>query len=359
APGGRARRTFPGTQAMGIDAVGRTLITRAEHAAHAGIELGDDWHAFLGTHRLGKHGSFQELLDQQLRFRIVGDGPFVDRQVVGDGPVAQSVIGRPEIQRAIRGAMGTIDAARGAKELDGITFSYDEAGFVANRAVQAMIDKPATLANYHEAVGAAASHVMGYHAVRAGNWIHLGPEKSAPFVAHFRGDASEATVEGMSRSIKTLLHEIAHVVTPRQTNEKPYRWLSEAIAETWARWPGNIDAAAQRMGTPVKPNFHTVIDAENEKYPQQVLALRGLLQLAGIDTNSPKALAAFEDLCQTVDVSEVPLLLARRIDERFPGISRTEVKRMIDTLSPNETDADPAPVLALAERAGQRLDLPG
>jgi hypothetical protein len=342
-----------------MDAAARKLITRAEHAVHAGVDLSDDWHGLLLERRLGKSGPFQTLLDQQLRFRIVGDGPFLEREVLADSPMAQTVIGRPEIQRAVRGVMGTIDAAKGAKQLDGITFAYDDAGFIANRAVQVMHGTEPSLAHYREAIGAATSHVLGYHAVRAGNWIHMGPEKSQPFVEFFRGSTSAATRDGLGRSIKTLLHEVAHVVTPRQRSEKHLRWLSEGIAETWARWPGNINAAARRMGTPVGDDFHRIIDAENEKYPDQVRTLRALLQLAGVDTNDPKQLATFEQLCQAVDVGEVPLLLARRIDERFAGISRTEVKRMILNLSPNETDADPRPVLDLARRAGQRIELPG
>jgi hypothetical protein len=343
----------------GIDAAARTLVTRAQRATHAGVDLADEWTPLLMERRLGKHGAFQQLLDSQLRFRIVGDGAFLDRQVVADSPIAQTVIGRPEIQQAIRGVMGTIDAAMGAKQLDGITFSYDEAGFIANRAVQAMVGKEPSVAAYREAIGTATTHVLGYHAVRAGNWIHLGPEKSRPFVEFFRGSRSPETVEGLSRSIKTLLHEIAHVVTPRKTDERDLRWLSEGIAETWARWPGNINATAKRMGTPVVDDFHKVIDAENEKYPEQVRALRGLLQLAGIDTTDPKALSTFEELCQAVDVSAVPRLLAERIDARFPGISRTEVLALIRGLSPNETDADVRPVLELAKRAGQKLELPG
>lgn len=337
----------------------RALISRAEGALHGGVDLGDDWSKVLLERRMGKHGSFQQLLDGQLRFRIVGDGHFTDRVVLGDSPISQTVAGRPDVQQAIHGAMATIDAARGAKQLEGITFAYDDAGWIANRAVQAMVGKEASLANYRQAVGEATTHVLGYHAVRAGNWIHMGPEKSAPFIEFFRGDRSPETVEGLSRSIKTLLHEIAYVVTPRARNERDLRWLSEGIAETWARWPGNVEAAGQRMGTPTLPNFHRVLDAENEKYPDQVRALRSLLQLAGVDTNDAAAISQFEELCQVIGVSKVPGLLAERIDARFAGISRTEVLHMIEGLSPNETDVAVQPVLDLAKRAGQQLDLPG
>jgi hypothetical protein len=341
-----------------MDAAAKSIITRAEHAVHAGVDLADEWRPLLLERRLGKAGAFQNVIDQQLRFRIVGDGPFLERMVVADSPIAQTVIGRPEIQQMIKGAMATIDAAKGAKQLEGITFSYDEAGFIANRAVQAMVGKSPTVDNFQQAIGTATTHVLGFHAVRAGNWIHMGPEKSHPFVEFFRGSTSPETQEGLGRSIKTLLHEIAHIVTPRGRDEKHLRWLSEGVAETWARWPGNIDAAAKRMGVPVLDDFHKVIDLENEKYPDQVKALRTLLQLAGVDTNDPKQLATFEELCQAVNVSEVPMLLARRIDERFPGISRTEVNKLILALSPNQTDVNVAPVVELAERAGQRIRLP-
>ncbi len=341
-----------------MDAAARTLIRRAEHAAHAGVDLADEWHPLLMDRRLGKAGPFQLLLDQQLRFRIVGEGAFLERAIVADSPIAQAHIGRPEIQQAIRGVMATIDAAQGAKQLEGITFAYDDAGFIANRAVQKMIGTEPSVANYHQAVGAATTHVLGYHAVRAGNWIHMGPEKSRPFVEFFRGSTSPETQEGLGRSIKTLLHEIAHVVTPRGRDEKHLRWLSESIAETWARWPGNINATARRMGAAVPDDFHKVLDVENEKYPEQVKVLRTLLQLAGVDTNDPKQLATFEALAQAVDVKDVPMLLARRIDERFPGISRTEVNKLILSLSPNETDVVFQPVADLAERAGQRIELP-
>lgn len=100
---------------MAVDTAARTLAMRAADAAHAGVDLGERWHALLSTRRLGKHGAFQQLLDNQLRFRIVGEGPFLERAVVADSPIAQTVIGRPEIQRAIRGMMATIDAARGAR----------------------------------------------------------------------------------------------------------------------------------------------------------------------------------------------------------------------------------------------------
>lgn len=342
-----------------LDAAARTLITRAEHAVHAGLDLGDDWTKVLLERRLGKAGPFQQVVDAQLRFRIIGNGPFLERQVVADSPIAQTVIGRPEIQQAIKGILSAIDAAKGAKQLEGVTFAYDEAGFIANRAVQAMAGKPASLANYRNAVGQATSHVLGYHAVRAGNWIHLGPEKSKPFVEYFRGSTSPETIEGLSRTIKTLRHEIAHIVTPRTKDERPLRWMSEGIAETWARWPGGVDDTARRMGVPVIDDFHKVLDVENEKYPDQVRAMRGLLQLAGIDTADPKAIGRFEEVAQAVGVGKVPQLLAARIDERHPGISRDEVLRLIRSLSPNETDANPQPVLDLARRAGQQLDLPG
>ncbi|MCW2920674.1 MAG: hypothetical protein JWL76_548 [Thermoleophilia bacterium] len=341
-----------------MDAAARSIVTRAEQAVHAGVDLTDDWHALLLDRRLGKAGPFQNVIDQQLRFRIVGDGPFLERLVVADSPIAHTVIGRPEVQKAIRGAMATIDAAKGAKQLEGITFSYDEAGFIANRAVQAMVGTAATVDNFQQAVGTATTHVLGFHAVRAGNWIHMGPEKSRPFVEFFRGSTTPETREGLGRSIKTLLHEIAHIVTPRGKDEKHLRWLSEGVAETWARWPGNINAAAKRMGAPALADFHKVIDAENEKYPDQAKVLRTLLQLAGVDTNDPKQLATFEELCQTVGVSDIPMILARRIDERFPGISRTEVHKLIMSLSPNETDVVVAPVEDLAKRARQQIVLP-
>jgi hypothetical protein len=341
------------------DAAARTLIARAEGAFHGGVDLSDDWTKLLLERRMGKHGAFQQLLDNQLRFRIVGEGHFLDRVVLGDSPISQTVAGRPEVQQAIHGAMATIDAARGAKQLEGMTFSYDDAGWIANRAVQAMVGKEASLANYRQAVGEATTHVLGYSAVRAGNWIHMGPEKSRPFIEFFRGDRSPETVEGLSRSIKTLLHEIAHIVTPRARNERNLRWMSEGIAETWARWPGNVEAAGRRMGTPTLPDFHRVLNLENEKYPDQVRTLRALLQLAGVDTNDPAAISQFEELCQVVGVSKVPRMLAERIDERFAGISRTEVLHMIEGLSPNETDVNVQPVLDLARRAGQQLDLPG
>jgi hypothetical protein len=342
--------------------IGTAATSIAEHAGamrHAGAELGDSWTELLLQRRLGKSGPFQQLLDNQLRFRIVGDGPFLQREVVADSPMTEAIIHRPEVQRAVRGAMATLDAARGAKELTGITFAYDDAGWIANRAVQDMVGREPTLAAYREAIGAATSHVLGYHAVRAGSWIHMGPVKSQPFIEFFRGSTSDETVEGLSRSIKTMLHELAHVVTPRQRSERQWRWLSEGIAETWARWPGNVEAAGERMGVPTIPGFHKVLDAENEKYPDQVRTLRGLLQLAGIDTNDATAIGEFEQLAQTVGVSKVPRLLAERIDERFPGISRTEVLQLIRTLSPDEVNVDARPVIELAERAGQRLSLPG
>ncbi len=343
----------------GLDAAARTLVTNLDDARPAAAHLGEAWTQRLLKQRLGKAGPFQNLLDHQLRFSIVGTGPFMSREVVADSPMAQAVIGRPEVQRAIRGAMATIDAAQGAKELKGITFAYDDAGWIANRAVQAMEGKEPTLANYRQAVGEATAHVLGYHAVRAGDHIHLGPVKSRPFIEYFRGDRSPETVEGLSRSIKTLLHEIAHIVTPRGKDERHLRWLSEATAETWARWPGNVGATGERMGTPTIPSFHKVLDLENEKYPDQVRTLRALLQMAGIDTNDPAAISQFEELCQVVGVGKVPRLLAERIHERFPDISTNETLRIIRSLSPNETDADPRPVLELARRAGQQLQLPG
>ena len=343
----------------GLDSAARTLVANLDEARPAAAHLGEAWTERLMKQRLGKAGPFQTLLDHQLRFSIVGDGPFMTREVVADSPMAQAVIGRPEVQQAIRGAMATIDAAQGAKELKGITFAYDDAGWIANRAVQAMEGKEPTLASYRQAVGQSTAHVLGYHAVRAGDHIHMGPIKSRPFIEYFRGDRSPETVEGLSRSIKTMLHEIAHIVTPRGKDERHLRWLSEGIAETWARWPGNVGAAGDRMGTPTLPDFHKVLDLENEKYPDQVRALRALLQLAGIDTNDPKAISQFEQLCQVVGVGKVPRLLAERIDERFAGISRTETLRMIRSLSPDEVNADPRPVLELAERAGQQLQLPG
>jgi hypothetical protein len=194
--------------------------------------------------------------------------------------------------------------------------------------------------------------------VRAGQWLHVGPNKSRPFVEYFRGNASPEVVDGLSRSIKTLRHEIAHVLVSRTKAERPLRWLSEGMAETYARWPGSVDATARRMGIPVIDDFHKVLDLENEKYPDQVRALRALMQLAGIDTNDAKALSQLEHLWKD-GVGAVPGKLAERISSRHPQVSRSEVERLIHGLSPNETDANPKAVLDLARRLGQRLELPG
>ncbi|MCW2974383.1 MAG: hypothetical protein JWN72_2656 [Thermoleophilia bacterium] len=348
---------------MGIQAIDAAMRVGAgaatATASHAGAALGPGWHELLATTRLGKGRMFQDVLDAQLRFKAVGEGAFQTRRIEPDSPAAERAMQLPAVRQAILGIVETIDAAQGFKQLDGITFSSDMAGYVANRAVQSMHGE-ASLSGFREAVGRSYAHVEGTGAVRAGNWIHFGPEKSLP-LRTFTQDPGAVTpqlTEQLSRSIKTMLHEIAHIVTPRRADEGDLKWLSEGIAETWSRWPGNVEAASARMGVPSVPNFHKVLDAENEKYPDQVKTLRALLQLAGVDTANPASIAVFEKLVQKVGVSKVPLRLARRIEELHPGVTRDEVTKLIATLSTDTRDANPQPVLDLAQRLGVQLQLP-
>lgn len=349
-----------GDATMGIQAMTGAVHAAATVAAHAGESLPAAWHPFLEQTRLGKGRMFQDVLDAQLRFRAIGEGAFQTRTIVADSPAAERALQQPAVRQAIHGIAETIDAAQGRKQLEGVTFAADTAGYVANRAVQSMHGAEPTLRAFREAIGRAYAHVEGTGAVRAGDWIHLGPDKSLPLRTYMADPAAVTPelTEQLSRSVKTALHEIAHIITPRTAQEGELKWLSEGIAETWSRWPGNVEAASTRMGIPSVPNFHRVLDAENEKYPEQVRTLRALLQLAGIDTNDAAAMPTFEKLTQKVGVAKVPMRLARRIEARHPELTRAAIVRLIDGLSSDTRDANPQPVLDLADRLGVTLQLP-
>lgn len=334
-----------------------------------GTRVGAGWNELLQRTPVDG-GTLGEVLGDQVRFWVARSGATSVRDVRPDSRAARELWAHPETQRF---AQGVLDIANGISNnsgtgtpLRGFTLSTSTEGYVANRAVHHFGPDSAASADALEgALRAARNHVTGTAAVRKGTWLHLGPDRSAGIVHMLENpgttlqDLSPKLRTQLGRGVKSLLHELNHVNSPRPADARKWDWLSEGTAETLARWPGRVPEAGRQLGFEVPKGVGRSFDRRGGPYREEVQAVRGLLELAGINHRRASAFDAAEQLLNGPTEPFVPRALADRIAARHAHNpdDRAELARMIEqrirTISPDGSNADPSVVTRLAAELRQ------
>lgn len=337
------------TIGAGLDAAGQAARASAARTLNTSTGLSASWNDLLANTRHGTGTTFGQVLDKQYRFVVHGTGSQL--RVEPASPAARRAVAEsPAARQALDGLAQLMAGRPSAPKLDGFTLATSAHGYEVNRAVQSMRGA-ATLDNYYRGVGRASAHIEGTNAVRAGAWVHIGPGRSAALIRQLRNPAppTQQTLTENSYALKTMLHELQHVVRPRTASERRYMWLSEGTAEQLARWPGAVERAAAQMGIPVLADFHRIVDAEGKVYQRQVESVRGLLRLAGIDPTDATHYEAAERLLKGRPVSDVPTELARLIRDRHDLKGTGWITRRIEGVTSDNRGAHPERVERLAD----------
>ena len=339
-------------------------------ATTLGTRLGRAWSPLLREAPLGP-ATFADVLADQVRFRTVRSGATSARDVRPDSHAAARLWQQPQTRRFVQGVLDlanevTASGARGGgTPLRGFTLATSNAGYLANRSVHHFRTPEASRIAYEAALDASREHLVATAAVRKGAWLHLGPDRSAGLLAALRAPGTPLEqmqpelAESLGRGVKTLLHELNHVGSPKPLGADDVSWLSEGTAETLARWPGRVEHAGTRLGLEVPTGVGTWFDRESKPYQNEVDAVRGLLHLTGIDARRASDFARAEHLLNATPEDELPAVLGRAIAERHSA-APASIDRLADTVArtiardvaPDGRHADPTVVGHIAAAVG-------
>ncbi len=320
-----------------------------------GARLGPGWGPYL-MHAPAHRGSYGDLIADQVRFRIIRSGATSIADVRPDSRAAEALWKQPNVRQMVQGVLDVANGVSGSSgtPLRGFTLATSEDGYVANRAVHHFrTDSPSRQA-FDAGVAAATRHTTDTAAVRKGAWLHLDPERSAGLLHmmhHPEADLKSLPAElatSLGWGVKTILHELNHVGSPRPKQARNMDWLSEGTAEALARWPGRVEQAGKQLGIAVPPRVGEWFDARQHPYQEEVDGVRALLRLSGIDPNNPAHFADAERLLNGTPEDQLPRELAGRIAARsaLDAVERPQlaarIERVIATeLAPDGSHVDP------------------
>lgn len=328
-----------------------------------GTSLGSGWGALLkATPYAGS--TFGEVLGDQVRFRTTRLGATSIDHVVPDSARARELWELDTTKRFVQGVLDLSNEVSGAEraQLQGFSLATSEAGYVANRAVHHFgPGVEPTRRAYRAGVEAARAHVAGTAAVRKGGWLHLDPERSAGMLHMLErpgtplADLSARRRESLGKGVKTLLHELNHVGSPKPSGTDELSWLSEGGAETLARWPTRVKRAGETLGFPVPARVGSWFDDAGAPYQEEVDSVRALLRMSGIDPARARDFPAAERLLNGIPEDRLPHVFAAAVAERH-GVDadharelRRTVRRLVAReIAPDGEHADPRAVQKLA-----------
>jgi hypothetical protein len=311
---------------------------------------------------------FGQILGEQFRVRFIRTGAdsFADAR-----PDSVSTAARwddPRTRQLVEGVLGIAHdlGPSDTLALRGFTLSTNEAGYVANRAVHHFRNDDATAQAYEAAINASKAHVENTAAVRKGGWLHLDPQRSAGLLRTLDGGditAGGAYEDSLGRGVKTLLHELNHVASPRPRDAKHLDWLSEGSAEALARWPGRVEAAGERLGVTTPRGVGSWFDAAQRPYQHEVDAVRGLIALADIDASNTRHFETARRILNDPTEDLVPAALARHITEVHELSPRQSHQLavlledgMAQRIAPDGSHVDPARLDSLLTRSRRIID---
>jgi len=305
----------------------------------------------------------------QVRFAFAGKGPLAGRKLVPETAGAQQLLAGPSgaaVEQDLRGLLSIADrSGTGANHLRGISFSSSwdgwKANLVATQAENSVIgrsrsaDDPKWLAEVNDVFADGdLGHQSKTGAYALKNWIDFAPQYSLMFLQHAAGKSLTSLVpqfmklddlpppppnhSGLSEAqwgdVTTMVmrHEFEHEITGPyvRTNQIPAHryhvpndpdgpelsvfWTEEGTAQTLTQWPGQIDAAARKMGLPHDesqmddPHFKALMP-----YPVYVHAVQSLLALADIDPRKAGDFSRADSVLQRRDSADFPRSVAAAI----------------------------------------------
>ncbi|MCW2923075.1 MAG: hypothetical protein JWM98_479 [Thermoleophilia bacterium] len=327
-----------------------------------GTSMGPGWGSYLAHAPFEDH-AFGEVLSEQVRFRTVRPGATSADDVRPDSVAAAKLWEQPTTKRFVQGVLDLANgmAVDGTAELGGFSLSTSEAGYVANRAVHSFGAGSPTDDAFAAGVQQARTHTTNTAAVRKGDWLHLDPQRSAGLLHMLErpddtlADLDARTRESLGRGVKTLLHELNHVASPRPPSATNMDWLSEGTAETLARWPGRVTQAAKVLGVPVPAKAGSWFDDEGRPYQEEVDSVRGLLRLSGIDPTKAHDFARAERLLNRTPEDRLARTIASHIVRAQPvedaarGALRSRISEIVSSrIARDGSNADPGVVHDLA-----------
>jgi hypothetical protein len=326
-----------------------------------GAELGAGWSRLLKRASVdGERAA--DVLAEQVRFRITKPGTSSIAHVVPDSARARELWELPQTRRFMEGVLELAnEVGTEPSPLRLVTLATSDAGYVLNRATHRFRSGVTpTRRAFEAAMDTASAHVTGTVAVRKGDALHLGPKRSEgilwalehPDVA--REDMPARIRTALGRGVKTLLHELDHVGTPKQPETAHLDWLREGRAEAFARWPGRVPAAGRTLGLDVPRGVGRWAD-EDGPYQHEVAAVRALLRMAGVDTRRAADFRDARSLIGTVDETKLAAKLASTVAKRHATSAteakelRSKVRALVNSrIAPDGSHANPRPVQRLA-----------
>lgn len=296
----------------------------------SGTNIGPGGRALLATGEFAQTqaGPFTvgELLPQQARFRIVGEGPPEHRSVVAETRAAARLLEgstREPTERIVRGLVSLAYDRPGSAIIKGVALSTSRYGFALNRMMTDLVERmppevgPAGATPPKDLARELRSRLEDYRtqvddvwAIYQDGWIDVGPRISRILRNHVRhpDTAEPAARRDHYSAAYVLRHELEHAITPTATGTgEGIGWLhEEGVADALARWPGAVAETARALGLRHLP---AKLPAG---YPEQRRVIRQWLRYAGIDTRRKEERSRADRLLQAdpPDVAIEKLYLA-------------------------------------------------
>jgi hypothetical protein len=294
--------------------------------------VADSW---IGEVRVGVHDTVRTLLDRQPRFSISEAEPGAALLVSPTTAGGRALLAGPGgagIADAIGGYAGWArEQAGGTHVIHEVALSTSNRGFAANT-MRNILAGPQG-ARYHPPLAPtpAATRALqravvedgAYGVLRLGGANHemgriaVGPGLSRKLIKAGQDTASDGARRELSYALR---HEGQHAVTPFLEGEQ-LQWLEEAQADLFTRAPGSAARLAQLV-----PAFARSTGADGwttqplRGYPRQVAALRGMLDLAGIDTSTAAGIESARTLLQGGAIEDAPAKLAAAVRAAHPAV---------------------------------------
>lgn len=304
--------------------------------------------SWIGDVKTSRSTTVRSLIEQQPRFRIEGTGALSSRAIIGETRAASELLhGRngARLERALRGYLGVLDAQSGSTTVHNIAFSTSSRGFAVN-----------SMLNIYEGTSGARLRIPGTRdnavateirkairedgalwPLRLGGANHeegritLGTAISKQFLSLVEEKGlARIPYEGKRRSRNAsyiLMHEGQHAVTPiiSQSDMKMMRF-EEALADVITRWEGVTAELRSKLGFPqTTASAQDWVTQPLQGYARYAANMRGILELAGINTSGRAGLADARALLQNQDAAATPIQIARTMiaHNNLSGVDET------------------------------------
>ncbi|MCW2927250.1 MAG: hypothetical protein JWM86_1218 [Thermoleophilia bacterium] len=239
---------------------------------------------------------------------------------------------KPAMDGILRGFEGLQAGLPGSKSLDVIQFSFDDAGYVANRVSTAMRLHPELFetASPDQAAEIGAKLVQegqaelkenpGMKAV--GDTLEVAPDVTHLFRSHWEGERPLQGEEVAYLGV-TAARELQRAVTPLEPDatHPKLQWIEDSTAWLMGMWPGAAAKTAAALGIKsdaakveeVVSGWRGNMEAVEPKVVAPLRSLSALLGAAGISGGDDAARDAAFSILQSTPLDGVPAGIAQSI----------------------------------------------